>query len=149
MRQFVDYYQVLNVSPDSDQAGLRRAYLLLAKKYHPDVGGPAAEMKLVNEAYRTLRDPQAKAAYDERYRQQVSWKRGGQDDDFEDIDDLFNEVIRETKLKKAAEAEAQKATVKQIIVLAAALVVLIAGGIMIARIIHRSSEKNAPATAQQ
>ncbi|MGH2514154.1 MAG: DnaJ domain-containing protein, partial [Ktedonobacterales bacterium] len=34
-----DYYALLEVSPDTDEAGIRLAYRRLARRYHPDVAG--------------------------------------------------------------------------------------------------------------
>jgi curved DNA-binding protein len=33
---FMDYYEILQVSPNADQTTIERVYRLLAKKYHPD-----------------------------------------------------------------------------------------------------------------
>lgn len=63
-----DYYDLLNVSRDTDEKGLKSAFRKLAMKYHPDrnPGDEAAEAKFkeLNEAYETLKDPQKRAAYD-------------------------------------------------------------------------------------
>ena len=56
-----DYYEVLGVDRNADDAALKKAYRVLAKKYHPDnyAGSPLADlanekMKEVNEAYDTI-----------------------------------------------------------------------------------------------
>ena len=64
-----DYYEVLGVAKDADDAAIKKAYRQLAKKYHPDVnpGDKNAEEKFkeVNEAYQVLSDPQKRAQYDQ------------------------------------------------------------------------------------
>ena len=50
-----DYYEVLGVPKDADDAAIKRAYRQLAKKYHPDMnpGDKEAEAKFkeASEAY--------------------------------------------------------------------------------------------------
>ncbi len=64
-----DYYEVLGVSKDADDAALKKAYRVLAKKYHPDAnpGDKQAEaaFKEINEAYSVLSDPKKRAQYDQ------------------------------------------------------------------------------------
>ncbi len=64
-----DYYEVLGVSKDADDASIKKAYRSLAKKYHPDMnpGDAEAEAKFkeVNEAYAVLSDSEKKAQYDQ------------------------------------------------------------------------------------
>lgn len=63
-----DFYEVLGVARDADDAALKSAYRRLAMKYHPDRNpdDPTAEQnfKEVNEAYDVLKDGQKRAAYD-------------------------------------------------------------------------------------
>lgn len=61
---FVDYYDVLGVSPTAELHEIRRAYIIKAKQYHPDAGGSIDMMRSLNAAYKTLRDSASKAAYD-------------------------------------------------------------------------------------
>ena len=55
-----DYYEVLGVSKDADDAAIKKAYRALAKKYHPDMnpGDAEAEKKFkeASEAYAVLSD---------------------------------------------------------------------------------------------
>lgn len=64
-----DYYEILGVGPNSDAETVRAAFRALARRLHPDVNRGAdapARFQLAKQAYDTLRDPAAKAAYDER-----------------------------------------------------------------------------------
>lgn len=64
-----DYYEVLGVAKDADEATIKKAYRTLAKKNHPDVnpGDKEAEerFKEINEAYQVLSNPQKRAQYDQ------------------------------------------------------------------------------------
>jgi molecular chaperone DnaJ len=63
-----DYYEVLGVSRDADEATLKSAYRKLAHQYHPDKnsGDKAAEEKFkeLTEAYAVLSDGDKRARYD-------------------------------------------------------------------------------------
>jgi len=63
-----DYYEILGVSRNADEATIKKAYRSLAMKYHPDRNpgnNQAVErMKEVNEAYAVLSDPQKRRLYD-------------------------------------------------------------------------------------
>ena len=64
-----DYYEVLGVSKDVDEATLKKAYRKVAKKYHPDMnpGDAEAEKKFkeASEAYAILSDPEKRRQYDQ------------------------------------------------------------------------------------
>ncbi len=64
-----DYYEVLGVAKNASDAELKKAYRVLAKKYHPDVnpGDQEAEKKFkeASEAYAILSDAEKRKQYDQ------------------------------------------------------------------------------------
>ncbi len=64
-----DYYEVLGIEKNADDAAIKKAYRVLAKKYHPDVnpGDKDAEVKFkeASEAYAVLSDPEKRRQYDQ------------------------------------------------------------------------------------
>jgi curved DNA-binding protein CbpA len=67
-RSPLNHYEVLNVSPSDDVATIRRSYHQLARELHPDMRPKDAHaeeaMRLVNEAWSVLGDPNSRRAYD-------------------------------------------------------------------------------------
>ncbi|HEX9132260.1 MAG TPA: DnaJ domain-containing protein [Ktedonobacteraceae bacterium] len=63
-----DYYAILEVSPTSTTAEIKRSYRRLARLHHPDLNAQALDthIKHLNEAYEILRDPLKRAAYDQQ-----------------------------------------------------------------------------------
>ena len=64
-----DYYEVLGVDKNADEATIKKAYRGLAKKYHPDLNKDnpeaATKFKEVAEAYEVLSDSTKRANYDQ------------------------------------------------------------------------------------
>ncbi len=68
-----NYYQMLKVTPSASQNEIRKAYIALVKKCHPDIlgegnSGSSERINLLNEAYHTLKNPQRRAEYDRMLR---------------------------------------------------------------------------------
>ncbi|XP_052846082.1 chaperone protein DnaJ [Drosophila gunungcola] len=68
-----NYYQVLNVPVGSSGQEIRRAFIELSKKYHPDASsqtGDSALFMKICEAYQTLQRQHSRQLYDSRLRMQ-------------------------------------------------------------------------------
>lgn len=98
-----DYYEVLGVSKDADDAAIKKAYRALAKKYHPDMnpGDAEAEKKFkeASEAYAVLSDAEKRRQYDQFGHAAFEGGAGGAGGfggfDFNDADfgDIFGDIF--------------------------------------------------------
>jgi curved DNA-binding protein len=64
---YKDYYRTLGVPRDASAEAIKKAYRVLARKYHPDVSkekNAEERFKDVAEAYEVLHDPEKRATYD-------------------------------------------------------------------------------------
>lgn len=93
----MNYYKILEVDRDASPEVIEKAYKTLAKKYHPDLQESNMKqkaeerLKLINEAYEVLSNPDSKAKYDATLKQsEVS------EEDFNKISEenrnLYNEI---------------------------------------------------------
>ena len=97
-----DYYEVLGVERNADEAALKKAYRRLAMKFHPDRNPDNAEaeerFKEAKEAYEVLSDSGKRGAYDQFGHAGVdpsmgAGQRGG-GAGFRDIfDDMFGDIF--------------------------------------------------------
>jgi molecular chaperone DnaJ len=93
-----DYYEVLGVSRDADEAAIKTAYRKLAHQYHPDKNQGSKEteekFKEASEAYQVLSDPDKRARYD-----RFGHVNGQGGDDFPfgagNINDIFGDIFGE------------------------------------------------------
>lgn len=83
-RPVVDFFAVLGLGPDADEAAVRRAFRTRARDTHPDRGGDAAAFLRVNQAYEALRTPEGRAlaarAVREQRRRDPTARRGSDAD---------------------------------------------------------------------
>jgi len=110
--QYKDYYKILGVTRDASADAIKKAYRLLARKYHPDVSKEAdaeEKFKEVAEAYEVLKDPEKRSAYDQLgtwqpgqdFRPPPDWQRHAHGFHFQtgdtgagfDFSDFFSELF--------------------------------------------------------
>lgn len=62
----MDYYAILNVSPEADTEAVKRAFRQLARQFHPDVAGEGSRERFqqIRQAYQVLSDPEQRRQYD-------------------------------------------------------------------------------------
>ena len=75
---FIDYYEILEISPNANTGTIEHIFRYLAKRYHPDTHGTGdrRHFETVLEAYNTLKDPVRRTQYDLQHKNNsaVRWK---------------------------------------------------------------------------
>ncbi len=64
------HYSILGISEDASDEDVKKAFRLLARRYHPDKKGDADKMQALNEAYSVLSDPEQRRKYDSKQQRQ-------------------------------------------------------------------------------
>ncbi|WKL58483.1 molecular chaperone DnaJ [Asticcacaulis sp. ZE23SCel15] len=97
-----DYYEILGVARDADEAALKSAFRKKAMEHHPDRnqgdGDAEGRFKEVNEAYSVLSDANKRAAYDRYGHAGVNGQQGGFGGGrggagFDNVEDIFSEMF--------------------------------------------------------
>jgi curved DNA-binding protein len=72
--QPLNYYELLQISPDAELETISRVYRLLAERYHPDnaATGDRTLYAKLTEAYQTLSDPEQRLKYDASLRREAA-----------------------------------------------------------------------------
>ena len=68
---FVDYYELLQISPNAEPETVNRVYKMLAQRYHPDnpETGDVERFMLLNQAFDTLSSAELRRSYDALYQE--------------------------------------------------------------------------------
>jgi len=109
-----DLYKTLELSKTADATEIKKAYRMLAKKYHPDKNPDdktaEAKFKEVAEAYEILSDTTKRATYDQMG-YEASQRGGGRHYDMNDMGAAFN-AMRE---QQQAEQVKRRYTIHQVV----------------------------------
>ncbi len=97
----LSYYEILQITRSADKTEIKKAYRLMAKKYHPDKnpGDEKAEhhFKLCNEAYQVLSDDRQRSIYDQYGKEGLQGGGGrghsGFGGGFDDLSSVFEEMF--------------------------------------------------------
>ena len=96
-----DYYEVLGVAKGASEDDIKKAYRVLAKKYHPDMNpgdaSAAEKFKEASEAYAVLSDPEKRRQYDQfghaAFDGAGGFGGGGFDFSGADFGDIFGDIF--------------------------------------------------------
>lgn len=102
--KFVDYYKILDVDMEAGTEEIKKKYIELAKKYHPDQKTGNSEMfQLVSKAYEILSNKETRKEYD-LYFLKKSFD-DLQEDTFFSLKDQFNDFLVSSDNKKKVTKE--------------------------------------------
>lgn len=102
---FIDYYAILEIKYPSNQAEIKSAFRIQAKKWHPDINKATQaheRMVMIYEANLILSDPEAKARYDLEYIQ-FNFKRQKKSEEQKSYNEPQNENSTKQKGDKTYE----------------------------------------------
>ena len=114
-----DYYDLLGIAKNASKDDIKKAYRIMAMKYHPDrnAGNEKAEQKFkeINEAYEVLNDDNKRTSYDrfghaafDDLRRSQSHSTNGFDFSFRSggfstiFEEMFDEVMGSSRTHHAA-----------------------------------------------
>jgi curved DNA-binding protein CbpA len=97
---FIDYYEILEISPNADSGTIQRMFRYLAQRYHPDNRdtGDRLRFDAILEAHNTLKDPIKRARYDIQHKNHsaLRWRLAEEASDSKGIErdvDIQNKLL--------------------------------------------------------
>jgi curved DNA-binding protein CbpA len=104
---FVDYYEILEISPNANAGTIDRMFRYLAQRYHPDnkETGDRARFDAIMEAHDTLSDAVKRAQYDIQHKNHtgIRWKLAKEASDSKGIErdvDIQNKLLSVLYVKR-------------------------------------------------
>jgi hypothetical protein len=104
-------HDVLGVSPSASSDEIRRAYLALARRHHPDAGGSGEQMRRLNEAWSALSTAAAPASSPSHEQPHVETTHRQTCDPEDEYDDIAFAPSRRSRLLDSLTLLALLATV--------------------------------------
>jgi curved DNA-binding protein CbpA len=97
---FIDYYEILEISPNADSGTIQRMFRYLAQRCHPDNRdtGDRLRFDVILEAYNRLKDPIKRAQYDIQHKNHsaLRWRLAEEASDSKGIErdvDIQNKLL--------------------------------------------------------
>ena len=96
---FVDYYEILEVSPNASPDTIERIFRHLAQRYHPDnpATGDRDRFELVMQAYQAVKNASDRDEYDIEHKQNLA-ERSELADEAADVGSFDRDVEIQTRL---------------------------------------------------
>jgi len=105
---FIDYYELLGVSPRASKELIKRAYRISAKGSHPDSGGSDAAFIKTQMAYETLSNDLKRREYDEIYNRVMYLKNHDIGKENQDTEKQFGSQTAPTNNEETTYKESKK-----------------------------------------
>jgi len=97
--ELVDYYELLEISPNANSETIERMFRYFAQRYHPDnrQTGDRSRFDVIVEAHNALKDPVKRAQYDIEYQNQSN-VRSKLIDQVNDSNGIWQDIDIQNKL---------------------------------------------------
>ncbi len=97
--QVMDFYEILEISPNANSETVDRVFRFLAQRYHPDhkETGDVEKFTQIIKAHETLRDPEKRVAYDIQHKK-TSEYHWNLIEEAGDMDNFENDEVIQSRL---------------------------------------------------